>query len=73
MDRTTQIFLGGWMSDTLSVFTRGWWGGVVTPIPPVPPSPPISQTVIWTKGRYKKRRIEEDDFVVLLLLEGEDY
>lgn len=36
MDRTTQIFLGGWMSDSLSVFTRGWWGGVSAPPTPAP-------------------------------------
>lgn len=35
MDRAGQILTGGWMGDSLSVFTRGWWGGVGV-IPPTP-------------------------------------
>lgn len=75
MDRTTQIFLGGWMSDSLSVFTRGWFGGVVAPTPapatgaggyyqrrtliPMPPALP-------RRRRYGWIDIEDEELLLII-------
>jgi hypothetical protein len=64
MEKSRQIAIGGWFSGSLSIMTRGWFGGISGGGPTTP-----------KRRKLAKRRIElfEDEFVTLLLIEGEDY
>lgn len=58
------------MSDSLSVFTRGWWGGVSVPPTPIPSTGGASsgrgQYVDWSLPR--KRWIDREDEELLFII-----
>lgn len=82
MDRAGQILTGGWMGDSLAVFTRGWWGGVVTPPPtPTPDAGGGASSgradsgrgtyIDWSRPR--RRWIDREDEELFIIIEDSDY
>lgn len=80
MDRAGQILTGGWMGDALSVYTRGWWGGVGA-IPPTPTPGGGSSAGRSDSGRGvyvdwslpRRRWIDREDEELFIIIEDSDY